>query len=93
MPQKVITKYLYNLGFNPANLGFKYLKDLFLICKETPNVHHKMMDLYQAVAAKNNTTYTAVERAIRHGIATSELDKIDNRRFIAQSIDELEFNA
>ncbi len=60
---------LLELGIKPNLKGFYYICDSVEMITDDTVPKHKMMYLYEAVAKKNNTTSTSVERAIRHAIS------------------------
>ena len=64
-----ITKMLHELGI-PAHIkGYQYLRDAISMCVEDPTMMNSITKvLYPAIARKNKTTASRVERAIRHAI-------------------------
>lgn len=96
MDDKKIVSFLLDKGINPANLGFRYLKDAVSICindLDKLKILTGPAGLYKEVAELNNTTPSRVERAIRHSIERA-LDKggyrkMTNGEFIASSTYEL----
>lgn len=53
----------------PHNKGYSYLRDGVVLCLDDDSLLGSMMGrFYQAVAAKNNVTCGAVERAIRNAV-------------------------
>lgn len=70
---------LNQLGIRPHVKGYKYLKDAIRIGIENPeDVEWITKTLYPAVAKKNKTTWSRVERAIRHAI--KDVDQVDEFR-------------
>lgn len=70
---------LNQLGIRPHVKGYKYLKDAIRIGIESPeDIEFITKTLYPAVAKKNKTTWSRVERAIRHAI--KDVDQIDEFR-------------
>lgn len=70
MKQKTINA-LLEMGM-PANIkGFKYIVDVMILFENDEKKYYgKVMDLYEEVANKNNTTSQRAERAIRHAFST-----------------------
>lgn len=69
--ESVVCEMLRELGVPCGNLGHQYLVDAIIMVSETPSIINNMTrsgGLYKAVAEKNNTTYSCVERGIRYSI-------------------------
>lgn len=69
--ESVVCEMLRELGVPCGNLGHQYLVDAIIMVSETPSIINNMTrsgGLYKAVAEKNNTTCSCVERGIRHSI-------------------------
>ena len=64
-----ITEILHQLGV-PAHIkGYQFLRDAILLStKDGEYIHFITKRLYPEIAARNNTTASRVERAIRHAI-------------------------
>ncbi len=64
-----VTDLLHGIGV-PANIrGYQYLRDAILFAIYDPQMTHAVTkELYPAVAKKEETTPSRVERAIRHAI-------------------------
>ncbi len=67
--EMMITEIIHQIGV-PAHIkGYKYLRDAILMSVKDPECINSVTKvLYPAVAKKNGTTSSRVERAIRHGI-------------------------
>ena len=64
-----IAKLLFDLGLNPALLGFKYVRTAVEVLNEQPNLKYNICQgLYAKVALAHSTTASRVERGIRHSI-------------------------
>lgn len=64
-----IYKALKELGMPTSLLGYAYIRDAVLLIEESPEAIRQMTRaVYPAIAAKNNTTQSRAERAIRHAI-------------------------
>ena len=85
-----IEKFLKELCVNPFLLGFNYLKEAIEICLNNQNMLNSITTyLYPTIAAKNNTTPSRVERAIRHAIETS-WDKVDGETYYNVFFNEMD---
>lgn len=64
-----VTEILHQLGV-PAHIkGYQFLRDAILLStKDSEYIHFITKRLYPEIAARNNTTASRVERAIRHAI-------------------------
>lgn len=64
-----VTEIIHKMGI-PAHIkGYYYIRDAILMKLEDGNdIHSVTKHLYPAIAKKNNTVATRVERAIRHAI-------------------------
>lgn len=71
--RRKIENRLLELGIYPNLKGFYYICDSVEMITDDTVPKHKMMYLYEAVAKKNNTTSTSVERVIRHAITKVDL--------------------
>lgn len=60
---------LIKIGVPAANKGFRYIVDAMLIIDADPNMS-MTKELYPAIASRNNTTGSRVERCIRHAFET-----------------------
>lgn len=69
----IITNFLiHQLTLNPSFKGFQYIKDAIIYILDDPRYLNSFSRfLYPAIARKNTTTSTRVERAIRHTIERS----------------------
>lgn len=83
-------KILDELGMKPGNLGYTYWEEAIKLRKG--NYYDiKMVDIYNKIAEKYNTTYIRVERAMRQSRKNIKgLNKkinvdffIDNKNFLA----------
>lgn len=65
----MVTDIIHQIGV-PAHIkGYHYLRDSIIMVVEEPQIINSVTKkLYTAVAEKNNTTSSRVERAIRHAI-------------------------
>ncbi len=74
-PQKevlIINKLLHSLGVPSSIKGYRYLRESICLICENPRLFDSVTKhLYPQIAAKNNTTSSNVERAIRHAIEVS----------------------
>ena len=61
-----INKLLLDLGIAPNLTGFKYLVEAISI--KVQNSDANATDIYYQIAENHNTTFTRVERGIRHAI-------------------------
>lgn len=62
-------KLLMNLGVDPALLGYDYLVESVNLCYcDKKYIRNITKELYPYLAKQNQTTTSAVERAIRHAI-------------------------
>lgn len=69
---KTIAKELKVCGIPPHIKGYDYLGEAIeMVLADHNHIHTITKTLYPAVAKKFNTTYSRVERAIRHAIETS----------------------
>lgn len=90
--RKKVGDVLINLGITPEVKGFNYIIDMAEMVSKCEN--QKMMNIYEMVAEKNNTTASRTERAIRHCISNvdrnceestelfGEIKKISNSKFV-----------
>ena len=64
-----VTEILHQLGV-PAHIkGYQFLRDAILLATEDSEyIHFITKRLYPEIAARNSTTASRVERAIRHAI-------------------------
>ena len=61
---------LMEMGAPAKNKGFKYIIDVMCLFDEDKNwMDIKMTAVYEKIAKMNNTTWTRVERNIRHTFA------------------------
>lgn len=67
---KELRKLLLRLNISSYMNGFDYIIEAVELIKKQ-QIHTDIMTIYTQLAKTNNTTYTAVERAIRHAIAKS----------------------
>lgn len=69
----IITNFLiHQLAINPSFKGFQYIKDAITYILDEPRYLNSMTRLlYPAIARKNATTSTHVERVIRYTIEKS----------------------
>lgn len=83
-------KILDELGMKPGNLGYTYWEEAIKLRKG--NYYDiKMVDIYNKIAEKYNTTYVRVERNMRHSRESIKgLNKkiktdftINNKNFLA----------
>ncbi|MDL2324812.1 sporulation transcription factor Spo0A [Ruminococcaceae bacterium OttesenSCG-928-A16] len=67
--QDIATNMLREIGV-PAHIkGYRFLRDAIVMVADTPEMINAVTkELYPAIAKKNNTTASRVERAIRHAI-------------------------
>lgn len=67
--QMMVTEIIHQIGV-PAHIkGYHYLRDAIILCIEEVDIINSVTKrLYPAVAKKNSTTPSRVERAIRHAI-------------------------
>lgn len=61
-----ITQKLLELGIKPSLKGFYYLVDAIEICADDRNA--MIGDVYKQIAESNMSTYSRVERSVRHAI-------------------------
>ncbi|OYP32225.1 hypothetical protein CG709_06595, partial [Lachnotalea glycerini] len=71
---------LLKIGFNPATKGFRYICDAIALLDEADG-NGKTIGLYNAIAKKNNDTYSRVERAIKHAF-DSVIEKGSNLNMV-----------
>ena len=85
-----IKKELLELNFDINSRGILYWIEAVKIIKKNPLIWD-MMDIYEKTAKKYNTTYTAVERAMRHSMQSAigniqrkyeYYNKINNQTFL-----------
>lgn len=74
---------LLKIGFNPATKGFKYICDAMELFNNDDVRNGKTTELYNAIAEKNNDTYSKVERSIRHAFDTT-LEKGSNLEMVSK---------
>lgn len=78
--ENIAEKLLFILGFKSSLLGTRYIRDGIV------NIYNQdfcsFRTLYEQIAKKYNTTYTCVERSIRHSISESHangyLDRLND---------------
>ena len=58
---------LLELGFNVDSIGIIYWVEAIKIMKENPLIWD-MIDIYEKIAKKYNSTYPRIERCMRHCI-------------------------
>jgi two-component system response regulator (stage 0 sporulation protein A) len=59
----------------PAHMrGYQYIKTAMNIINENPSAIYAIIKLYEAIAEKENTTHTRVERGIRHALSQCHTD-------------------
>lgn len=81
--EDVVTDMLHEIGV-PAHIkGYRFLRDAILMVIEDPELINAVTkELYPNIAAKNDTTASRVERAIRHAIEVAwdrgDLDVLDS---------------
>ena len=63
-----LTPYLYQLGIPPHVTGYSYLRSAVVDPSEMREI---TKTIYPRIALEHGTTVSAVERAIRHAIATA----------------------
>lgn len=64
-----IVSFIHEVGIPSHVMGYRYLKDaLFITLHEREKINAVTKVLYPDIAAKNHTTPSRVERAIRHAI-------------------------
>lgn len=64
---KQIKQVLLRLGMSPTLMGFEYLAECVYLCVEDMSrIHDLILSVYCPVAQHNHTTYSRVERNIRH---------------------------
>ena len=75
MKKSDIKKVLNELGIKINLKGYSYLIEAVLIMNKYPNI--SIMNLYEKVAKKENTTISKVERAMRHAMVGNQ-DRAQN---------------
>ena len=74
-----VTNYLRNLGFRANLRGYNYIRTaLLIILKEKESFNSRIMVLYKLVAERENSTYSKVERSIRHAIIDAATNHPEN---------------
>ena len=80
--RRKITKYLFSLKMKTSS-GFAYWSEVIFYCvmKEfkEENKIFKMMDLYEYLAQKFDTTYSKIEKAMRYAKEQSNYIKVFNQ--------------
>lgn len=88
--EQIVTELLDNLGFKRSNLGHFYAKLAILECLENPILKYTSCQLYTNISELANTTFSKVERAMRHELERLEGNKKPNLSlFIAMVADDL----
>lgn len=67
---KNVKKVLLEMGIPPHLSGFRYIEECIKVMDETGNTvcDHICADVYEEVARRHGTTYSCVERSIRHAV-------------------------
>ena len=106
---EMVTGILHNIGM-PAHLsGYTYIRDAIIIAIESPDILRAITkELYPAVAEKNDTTSSSVERAMRTAIEVawnrgsekvlssyfgSSYEKPTNSEFISKIINKIQLQS
>lgn len=67
--KKRVIEIFFEIGVDPALLGYIYLKDAVCMAYRDPDMIRQVTKkLYPSIAEKNNTTAMRAERSMRHAI-------------------------
>ena len=88
--KQIVTEAMDNIGLNKANLGYGHLRDAILECLKNPGYVNSITALYRLIAARNDSTSSRVERAIRHNFEILHgAEKRPTREYIAHIVDDI----
>lgn len=94
LQEKEIISTILNYGVKPHLSGFKFLVDATEIMLNDKQRTKSICQIYNEVAAINNTTSSKVERAIRNARAlteSKEIKKMCNAEFMARIVLQVSF--